>query len=84
MVATLLELVGRRGTHPAFDGEFTVSTDPAGDGVLVLAWRNGDASAELRADLAAGSWRATFRGPDGAAEFDGDGDGDGDGDARVR
>ncbi len=59
VVRTLLELVRLRGAHPAFAGEFAA----AGDGEeLSVTWRHGGASAELHADLARGSWRATFAG----------------------
>jgi sucrose phosphorylase len=67
VVRTLLELVRLRTTHPAFGGDFTVS---AADGPLVLAWRNGDATAELRADLAGGSWRASFSGAESLTDAD--------------
>ena len=57
VVRALRELLRLRTAHPAFGGEFTVS----GVGEqLVLAWRNGDATAELRADLVRGSWWAVF------------------------
>ena len=62
VVVRLLELVRRRSTHPAFAGEFTLRDATAGE--LVLAWRHGDATAELRVGLATCSWRATFSGPD--------------------
>jgi sucrose phosphorylase len=67
VVATLVELLRLRSHHPAFDGTFTLlpTSEPA------LAWRHGDATAELRVDLAAGSWRASFSGPDGTTVIDG-------------
>jgi sucrose phosphorylase len=58
VVEALLELVWLRNAHPAFDGEFTLPN--AADGELVLAWRTGDASAELRVFLPASSWKVTF------------------------
>jgi sucrose phosphorylase len=58
VVEALLELVRLRNAHPAFDGEFTLPN--AADGELVLAWRTGDASAELRVFLPASSWKVTF------------------------
>ena len=58
VVEALLELVRLRTGHPAFDGEFTLPN--AADGELVLAWRTGDASAELRVVLPASSWQVTF------------------------
>ena len=48
----------------------------APDGELVLAWRHGDATAELRADLARTSWRVAFSGA-GAARTVTDADLDG-------
>ena len=58
VVEALLELVRLRNAHPAFDGEFTLPD--AADGELVLAWRTGDAGAELRVDLPASSWQVRF------------------------
>jgi len=58
VVEALLELVRPRNGHPAFDGEFTLPN--AAGGELVLAWRSGDASAELRVDLPASSWQVRF------------------------
>jgi sucrose phosphorylase len=67
VVVMLQELIRLRSTHPAFGGAFTVSdADPDADGALVLAWRDGDATAELRVSLAHGSWRAAFH-ADGTA-----------------
>ena len=57
VVATLVELIRLRRTHPAFGGTFSVSD---ADGELVLAWRDGGAAAVLRVALAPGSWSATF------------------------
>jgi len=57
VVARLLELVRLRNTHPAFAGGFSLPDVP--DGELALAWRNGDATAELRVALAGGSWRVS-------------------------
>ena len=55
VVARLLELVRLRNTHPAFAGEFSLPGAP--DGELALAWRNGDATAELQVRLPDGSWQ---------------------------
>ena len=60
VVRRLRELLRLRTGHPAFGGSFTVDETP--DGQVVLSRRHGDATAELRADLARGSWRATFSG----------------------
>lgn len=57
VVARLLELVRLRSTHPAFAGEFSLPDAPAGE--LVLAWRNGAATAELRVGLEAPSWQVS-------------------------
>jgi len=67
VVATLLELVRLRSTHPAFAGEFALGDDP--DGELLLAWRNGAATAELRVDPADRAWRATFTGAAGTLTY---------------
>ena len=66
VVARLLELVRLRNTHPAFAGGFSLPDVP--DGELALAWRNGDATAELQVALAGGSWRVSV---DGAVVADG-------------
>jgi sucrose phosphorylase len=58
VVEALLELVRLRNGHPAFDGEFALPD--AADGELILAWRTGDASAELRVDLSDSSWQVIF------------------------
>ena len=58
-VARLLELVRRRGAHPAFEGEFSLPDVPEGE--LVLAWRHRDAAAELRVGLPDGSDRGWWR-----------------------
>ncbi|CAI9399048.1 sucrose phosphorylase [Nocardioides sp. T2.26MG-1] len=50
VVRDQLELIRLRGSHPAFDGEFSCAR--AGEGVLVLTWSHGEHRAELRADLA--------------------------------
>jgi sucrose phosphorylase len=52
VVRALVELIRLRGTHPAFDGAFTVSAD----GPLVLSWRAGPATAALRVGDD-GAWR---------------------------
>jgi sucrose phosphorylase len=49
VVDRLLELVRLRNTHPAFDGEFQVSS--GGSRLLRLAWTNGEASAALDVDF---------------------------------
>ena len=67
------ELLRLRTEHPAFGGEFTASGTA---GELVLGWRHGDATAELRADLARTSWRVAFSGA-GAARTVTDADLDG-------
>jgi sucrose phosphorylase len=59
VVRELRELLRLRTEHPAFGGAFTVRE--AG-GELVLEWRHGDATAELRADLARGRWQVSFSG----------------------
>jgi sucrose phosphorylase len=67
VVARLQELLRLRNGHPAFAGEFAVS-EAAGE--LVLAWRHGDATAELRADLRSGAWRAAFSGQGSVTDAD--------------
>jgi sucrose phosphorylase len=64
VVATLLELIRLRRTHPAFGGAFGVAGEAA---ELVLAWRAGDATAELRVSLGDGAWRAAFSTAEGTA-----------------
>jgi sucrose phosphorylase len=59
VVAALLEFVRLRNAHPAFGGEFLLPEVP--DGELALAWRNGDATAELHVVLPHGSARASWR-----------------------
>lgn len=66
VVATLLELVALRTTHPAFAGTSAVTED---GGTLVLTWRHGTATAELRTDLSRGTWRATFTDDAGPRAF---------------
>jgi sucrose phosphorylase len=73
VVRRLRELLRLRTEHPAFGGEFTASGTA---GELVLGWRHGDATAELRADLARTSWRVAFSGA-GAARTVTDADLDG-------
>jgi sucrose phosphorylase len=73
VVRRLRELLRLRTEHPAFGGEFTASGTPA---ELVLGWRHGGATAELRADLARTSWRVAFSGA-GAARTVVDADLDG-------
>ena len=67
VVARLLELVRLRSTHPAFAGEAVFDATAE---ALVLVWRNGGATAELRVDLASCSWRATFTEPAAALGSD--------------
>ena len=55
VVARLLELIRLRNTHPAFGGSFSVVD--AADDQLVMRWQQGEAYAELRADLRCGSGR---------------------------
>ena len=52
VVQALVHLIRFRNTHPAFDGQFSVS---GGGRLLLAAWRTSDAVAELRADLATGT-----------------------------
>jgi sucrose phosphorylase len=59
VVAEMLELVRLRSTHPAFAGEFSLPDAP--DGELVLAWRLGGATAELRVVLPRGPEPASWR-----------------------
>jgi sucrose phosphorylase len=58
VVRALTRLVRLRSTHPAFDGELSVSDGPPGE--LAMLWRNGDERAELRARLADSSYRVTL------------------------
>jgi len=56
VVGALLDLIRLRNEHPAFAGEF----EAGGQGsALVMAWRAGDASVTLEADLATRSARIT-------------------------
>ena len=55
VVQALQELIRLRNTHPAFAGTFTLPDTP--DGELALAWRCGDAVAELRMGLAQRCWQ---------------------------
>ncbi|MGI8947699.1 MAG: sucrose phosphorylase [Ornithinimicrobium sp.] len=52
VVRALFGLIRLRGSHAAFDGELETE---GGKDTLTMTWRQGDAVAELRADLAAGS-----------------------------
>jgi sucrose phosphorylase len=57
VVAALFRMIRFRGTHPAFDGEFTIS----GSGSEILAtWAFGAERAELRADVATGAATVTW------------------------
>lgn len=56
VVARLLELIRLRNGHPAFGGSFSV-VDAATDEQLVMRWQQGQAYAELRADLRRGTGR---------------------------
>ena len=48
-----------RGTHPAFEGGFSLPDVP--DGELELAWRNRGTTAELRVGFPDGSRRGWWR-----------------------
>jgi sucrose phosphorylase len=50
VVASLLELIRLRNTHPAFSGNFEMAA--SADHVLDLGWRLGEAVARLEVDLA--------------------------------
>ena len=52
VVQHLMELIRLRNTHPAFAGSFTWRHPSPS--MIVLQWRNGERSAELRADFEAG------------------------------
>ena len=67
VVRTLQELIRLRSTHPAFGREFTLPDVP--DGELTMAWRHGDATAELRVVPARAGGRASWQ-----ACFDGGGE----------
>ncbi|MGH3972450.1 MAG: sucrose phosphorylase [Pseudonocardiaceae bacterium] len=58
VVQALTRLIRLRSTHPAFAGEFTLLDGPGGE--LVMAWRAGEARAELRACLADSSYQLIF------------------------
>jgi hypothetical protein len=58
VVRALTRLIRLRTTHPAFGGEFTLLDRPGGE--LAMAWRAGDARAELRTCLADASCQLTF------------------------
>jgi sucrose phosphorylase len=60
VTGAVLELVRLRGTHPAFAGEFAFRV--LGESSLELAWRNGDESAVLTADVASRSFRVDASG----------------------
>ena len=49
VVKKLLALLRFRNTCKAFDGEFSVEEN--GEGAITMTWKNGEASAELRADF---------------------------------
>ena len=53
VVARLLALIRLRNQHPAFGGQF--SAPPSADDQLVMRWQQGEAFAELRADLRSGT-----------------------------
>jgi sucrose phosphorylase len=64
VVSGLLSLIRFRNTHPAFDGEFTVT----GVGShLVMTWTAGEHRATLTADLATSEARIEATGPDGSS-----------------
>lgn len=58
VVQALTRLIRLRSTHPAFGGEFTLLDRPAGE--LAMAWRAGDARAELWACLPDASYQLTY------------------------
>ena len=53
VVKRLLEVLRLRATHPAFDGEPAIE---GGGSQLRLAWSDGSARCELRADVASRQW----------------------------
>jgi sucrose phosphorylase len=53
VVARLLSLIRLRNQHPAFGGQFSAPDSP--DDQLVMRWQQGEAFAELRADLRSGT-----------------------------
>jgi sucrose phosphorylase len=57
VVQKLVELIRLRNTHPAFGGEFKVST--AGEGTLHVGWTSGNEFATLEVDLANKNARIT-------------------------
>lgn len=59
VVRALRALIHCRSTHPAFGGQFILPEVP--DGELAMAWRHGDATAELRVVLARTGGRASWR-----------------------
>jgi sucrose phosphorylase len=54
VVQRLLQLVRLRNAHPAFGGSFSV-VEAVDDSQLLMRWQHGPHTAELQADLAAGS-----------------------------
>lgn len=62
VVRALFGLIRLRGSHAAFDGE--LHTEGGGDAVT-MTWTHGDAVAELRADLTAGSGTVRWSDDDG-------------------
>ena len=53
VVRRIVDLVGLRNRHPAFDGEMCARTE--GDGVIRLEWRNGGADLALEVDFVEGA-----------------------------
>ena len=53
VVRRIVDLVGLRNRHPAFDGEMCARTE--GDGVIRLEWRNGGADLALEVDFGEGA-----------------------------
>lgn len=64
VVKKLLSLLRFRNSHPAFDGEVSVSGGE--NGKLCLRWENGINTAQLKADLAAKSFEITYTDDNGA------------------
>lgn len=57
MLQKMYDLMRLRNTHPAFNGEMAEVSEDDGWGTLHIAWRNGDAFAELRADFRTKTFR---------------------------
>jgi len=61
VVKALLELIKLRNEHPAFGGRFSVGD--TGDTQLLLRWSQGEAYAQLDADLVSGQWQVSASQP---------------------